>query len=69
MGGISQDYVHARQWYEKAISLGESGAMVNLGNIYLAGLGVPRDYAQALQLYQRAANAHQIKRDDRIGQP
>jgi Sel1 repeat len=31
-------------------------AEVNLGNIYLAGTGVPQDYAQAMQLFRKAAD-------------
>ena len=52
---VPQDYVQARQWYEKAAAQGEGGAQVNLGTLYDNGLGVPQDYAKAREWYEKAA--------------
>lgn len=35
---------------------GDSRAAANLGNLYLNGLGVPRDYVQAAQWFQKSAD-------------
>src|SRR5262249_7493748 len=50
-----QDYVKAREWYEKAAEKGEARAMSNLGVLYEEGHGVPQDYAKAREWYERAA--------------
>jgi len=39
--------------YRKAAALGSSDAMIGIGQFYERGLGVPRDYAQAMTWYQR----------------
>ena len=43
--------------YRKAVDKGSTAAMVELGILYGAGSGVPKDDAQARQLFQRAAEA------------
>jgi TPR repeat protein len=53
--GVPQDYVQARQWYEKAARQGEASAQVELGVLYENGNGVPKDYQQALFWFRRAA--------------
>jgi TPR repeat protein len=50
-----QDYVKAREWYEKAADKGNADAMFNLGWLYQNGHGVTQDYAKAREWYERAA--------------
>ncbi len=54
--GVPQDYVTARQWYEKAANQGDALAQLMLGAIYYDGRGVPKDYGQALRWLNLAAN-------------
>lgn len=58
-----QNWPVAKSEFERAAEAGDSAAMVNLGNLYMKGLGVAQDYSQAKEWYQRAAD-----RDDRAGQ-
>ena len=53
--GIAQDYVRAREWYEKAAANGNAIAMNNLGTLYAYGHGVAQDYAKAREWYEKAA--------------
>jgi len=55
--GVSQDYVQARQWYQKAADAGSANAMYQLGELYQYGQGVARDYAQAHRWYHKAVDA------------
>lgn len=49
-----KDFKQAKAWYELAIGVGNSEAMVALGDMYNYGLGMPTDYAQAYRLYTSA---------------
>src|SRR5262249_60363018 len=51
---VAQDYVNARDWYEKAYTEVLRPAMVNLGLLYDNGLGVTQDYAKAREWYEKA---------------
>ena len=51
---VPQDYVQARQWFEKAVDQDDMSAQVLLGVLYAYGLGVPKDSEKARQLYARA---------------
>jgi len=53
--GVPQDYVQARQWYEKSAAQGNAHAQANLGALYHGGQGVQQDYALARQWYEKAA--------------
>ena len=53
---MAQDYVKAREWYEKAADKGDASAMVNLGLLYENGQGVAQDYAKAREWYEKAAD-------------
>ena len=53
--GVPQDYVKAREWYEKAVAKDNAHAMSNLGILYENGYGVPQDYAKAREWYEKAA--------------
>jgi hypothetical protein len=54
--GVAQDYVKAREWYEKAAGNGNTDAMANLGWLYQNAQGVAQDYVKARELYQKAAD-------------
>ena len=54
--GVPQDYVQARQWYEKAALQGDASAQLHLGVLYENGNGVPKDYQLALFWFRRSAN-------------
>ena len=45
--GVVQDYVKAREWFEKAAAKDNSNAMNTLGGLYENGHGVTRDYGKA----------------------
>jgi hypothetical protein len=52
---VIPDYNFAAQWYQKAADSGYSRAQINLGYLYEAGLGVPGDLTQAMNLYRQAS--------------
>jgi len=56
-GGVSQDYVQARLWYEKAAAGGSAVAENHLGLFYYLGQGVAQDYTHARELFETAAAA------------
>ncbi|MBR1911885.1 MAG: sel1 repeat family protein [Treponema sp.] len=43
-------------WAERAANQGWADALTNLGNMYLDGIAVTRDYAKARSLFEKAAN-------------
>jgi len=53
----AHDFPEAAKLYEKAAAQGYAPAMNTLGRLYELGQGVPRDFAQAREWYQRAASA------------
>lgn len=53
--GTAPDYGMAFQWFRKAVEQGDKRAMINLGWLYEAGLGVDRDPAKAVNLYRQGA--------------
>jgi uncharacterized protein len=58
---VSQDYVKARQWWEKAAAQGSASAQNDLGLLYANGLGGPQDLGQAHMWYSLAAgNGYEI---------
>ena len=60
LGGHKIDYARAAEWYEKAVIQGHSGAMNNLGTLYMAGKGVAKSPEKALSLYRSAAEAGNV---------
>ena len=54
-GVQATDYAHARSWYEKAATQGNSNAQNYLGLLYLNGVGVQKDDAQARSWFEKAA--------------
>ena len=45
--GVSRNYRESVRWYRKAAEQGEAIAQFNLGNMYVQGHGVAKDYVQA----------------------
>jgi len=57
-GPVKQDYAHALALYERAVELsGDTLSECFIADLYAQGLGVAKDKAKALELYQDAANA------------
>jgi TPR repeat protein len=55
--GVEQDYVKARELFEKAADKGKPAtAMTNLGWLYQLGQGVEQDYAKAREWFEKAAD-------------
>ena len=55
MDEVAQHYEKAREFYEKSIGMGSTDAMVELGEFYRDGKGVPQDYQKARVLFEKAA--------------
>jgi len=53
------------QWQKEA-KAGDADAQYNLAYLYENGLGVPKDEAKALELYQQAANQGHSATQDKI---
>ena len=53
--GVTQDYLKAKVYYEKAAAQGMPEAQGNLGIIYDNGFGVKQDYLKAKEWYEKAA--------------
>jgi TPR repeat protein len=45
--GVTQDFAAAARWYQQAAERGHVSAQFELGDLYIAGSGVPRDYTIA----------------------
>jgi uncharacterized protein len=65
--GVPQDYVQARQWYEKAAIQGDALAQLNLGIIYGNGKGVPEDYQLALYWFRLSVNQGNAMAQTQLG--
>ncbi|QJD28745.1 tetratricopeptide repeat protein [Methylococcus geothermalis] len=50
------DYPAALREFKQAAERGDPAAQVNLGNLYMKGLGVEQDYAAAERWYRQAAD-------------
>ena len=54
--GAAQDYAQAAQWYLKAADQSHALAQFNLGIMYAAGQGMPRNEAESMVWMQKAAD-------------
>jgi TPR repeat protein len=54
--GVTQDYIKAHEWSEKAAGKGHGGTMSNLGVLYEHGHGVTQDYVKAREWSEKAAD-------------
>jgi TPR repeat protein len=66
---VPQDYVRAREWYEKAAAKNDAVAMSFLGLLYANGQGVPQNYAEALEWYEKAATTIEASEIEASGKP
>ena len=55
--GAVQDYTEAVKWYRLAATQGYRPAFFHLGEMYVDGLGVPKDYVRAHMWWNLAAAA------------
>jgi len=55
-GSTANQYKEAAVWYKKAADAGHSGAMTELGTMYLYGNGVEQDDVKAKLLFEKAVN-------------
>ena len=62
--GMGGDYVF---WHRKAADQGDVSAQSGLGYIYANGVGVARDYAQALFWYRKAADQGDVNAQNGLG--
>ncbi len=53
--GVTQNYVEAMNWFERAARQNHAGAELNLGLLYKHGRGVLQDFSTAGQWFERAA--------------
>jgi TPR repeat protein len=53
--GVPQNHRKAKEWFDKAVEQGHTGAQVNLGTLYLRGEGAPQSSQMALFWFGRAA--------------
>lgn len=63
-GGVRKDIGQAIEWYRKAAELGNSTAMVSLGECY----DIKRDMDQAIHWYRKAAKLGDIEAMHHLGQ-
>lgn len=54
--GTSQNYLKAKEYYQKAANQGDADALVNLGVMYDRGYGVPKDFKKARGYFEKAMN-------------
>lgn len=54
--GVAQDYARAAEWFEKAARVGKiAEASINLANMHVQGLGVPKDKGRAVEILREYA--------------
>jgi len=53
----SKDYATKAEWYRGAAEAGSDSAMLDLGFLYVKGLGVKQDYGEAAEWHRKAAEA------------
>lgn len=64
----NQDYAGARDIWAPLAEQGSATAQRYLGILYENGLGVPRDFARAIQLYRQAADQDDADAELRLGE-
>jgi uncharacterized protein len=63
----SKDYIQSKLLLEKAIKLGHTQSMIDLGHLYENGKGVPVDVLTALSWYKKAAETKTKGSEKKIG--
>ena len=61
--GVTQDYIKAKEWFEKAANQGDVYAQNWLGDIY----GIKQDYTKAIYWYEKAANQGYAEAQGNLG--
>ena len=56
-GGVARDPDGAMAWFTKAAGAGDGMGMVNIGLMYMEGVGVRKDYAAAMGWFRKATDA------------
>src|SRR4029077_11408718 len=64
---FAKDTPNAVSRYQKAAAAGDADAQNNLGEMYLNGAGVDKDYAQALSWFQKSAAAGNATAENTLG--
>ena len=67
--GVAQDYVKAREWYEKAAEKGDVSANAYLKGLQIKASAAAGRYAEALQLQEAAASEEEAVETEREGKP
>ena len=55
---VEEDQTAALTWFEKAAEKGNPGGMVFAAAMYRDGVGTPRNYKRAAELYKMASDQH-----------
>lgn len=63
----SDKYSEALKWYSKAEELGDCEAMLNIGNMYALGKGVPQDNEKAVEWWEKAAENDNVNAQATLG--
>ena len=63
----NEDYVQAKEYFEKAAKEGVAEAYCDLGNLYFDGNGVAQDYKQAFEMYLKGAKTGDPDCMDNLG--
>jgi TPR repeat protein len=63
----SGDYAKAYAEFKPLAEQGMREAQVNLGNLYMKGLGVPQDYVEARHWYEQAARQDDAQAESKLG--
>jgi hypothetical protein len=62
-----KDYVTAAKEWRPLADKGDAPSQFNLGLLYVDGLGVPQDYAQALTWFERSADQDYVQAQRNLG--
>lgn len=57
----TKDYQQAAEWFQHAVSIGDSDAFINLGICYEKGHGVEKNTEEALSLYKKSFEKGNLK--------
>ncbi|KAF9995012.1 hypothetical protein BGZ79_000211 [Entomortierella chlamydospora] len=64
---VPQDYVKARDWFEKAAMMGYTDGCMNLATMYHKGIGIPENLTEAIRWYKVAANQGSMISQSQLG--
>lgn len=65
--GVKRNLKTALDWYMKAASTGDGGAIFNVGSFFLAGDGVKRSYPEAMKWFELASEKGCADADYQMG--